>query len=108
VEPSRSERILRLASTPGLESKFLSLLHHKFFPFIDQRKIAKAISGQAWEQPALSFSTMKGFGCAEKSLMVAHRVTDMAILVITVDGLYGFYRDEGSVDSEVLIVSEAA
>jgi hypothetical protein len=101
---AKRRRVLDLARRPKARAKFLELLHHQLGDLFREACVVDQLPDAAWVTPALRFKPPREFGLPVTSLRAAYTDGGQNELVITVDGRYGYWRDEVIVDSERLVI----
>jgi hypothetical protein len=97
------ERFVGFARSPKHQKKILDALYHDFSKLLNRALIVRGLPDVAWDLPALIFRPPRQFGAPAPTLRAAHTQMLTPILVITLNGKYGFYREEDYLDTELLL-----
>lgn len=104
---AKRERLLDFVRRPNARSKFLELLHHELGGLFEDGNVVRSLPAHAWQQTAFRFMPPHDFGLPVRSLRDAYTQQLTNELVVTGDGIYGYWRDETYVDAEVLVVASS-
>lgn len=105
---AKRDRILDFAGRPKARAKFLNLLYHQLGGLFRQSCVVALLPNAAWNMAAYRFRPAEEFGQPVHSLRAAYAEGSQNELVLTVDGRYGYWRDETYVDSEVLVIADSS
>lgn len=103
---TKQDRIVDFATRPKARAKFLALLYHQLGALFRESSVVARLPDRVWALPAFRFTPPDGFGAPISRLRTAYDEDGQNELVITADGLYGYWRDEIYADSEVLISAD--
>jgi hypothetical protein len=105
VFAEKRDRAVDFIRRPRARLKFLALLCHQLGSLFRADSLKTALPADAWSLPAFRFR-VRAFGESVSSLRAAFEEGAQEELVITVDGRFGYWRDEDLVDSETLVAAD--
>jgi len=105
---AKRERTLDFAGRAKAHGKFLDLLYHELGGLFRKSNIVAQLPETAWALPAFRFRPPGDFGMRIASLRAAYLEDEQNELVITVEGRYGYWRDQTYADLETLVVADSS